>query len=108
MTNRFLVFLTVMFLFAGISQAGMTVYKRLGDLPETADIYLMLGEEDVVFIDASSIPAEFRARITKNPETFQKVNGVLSEKTYLRVNEYTYPCFFSFFILVFRLLALAQ
>jgi hypothetical protein len=52
----------------------MKFYSRLGDLPETAEIYRMVDSDEVIFVDAGSLPSSHRARITKTPEVFKRID----------------------------------
>ena len=71
---RLFLSLTFLLLISLPVQAGMKFYSRLGDLPETAEIYRMVDSDEVIFVDAGSLPSSHRARITKNPEVFKRVD----------------------------------
>jgi hypothetical protein len=51
----------------------MKTYVRIGDLSETAEIYLVLGGDDYVYVDANSVPKAYRSRF-KNEDAFRKID----------------------------------
>jgi len=69
------IYLILVFILSSqLLQAELKFYSRLGDLPENAQVYKILDEDEDVFVDANSLPPAYRSRITRNTDVYQKVD----------------------------------
>ncbi|MBF0244023.1 MAG: hypothetical protein HQL31_01955 [Planctomycetes bacterium] len=67
MNRVFIAFILAFSAVFAATPSGLKVYSRIGDAPKEADLYECL-EEPGTFIDANSIPKEYRTRFSMNTD----------------------------------------